>query len=182
MASIVTLDEYKTFASIAGDKTNSQLTSLLEYSTLIVQNYTGVTYAVYDEDITVNTVKDRVTYFLDIVGTITTCRYYTRSTGETTELYSPADFIQDDYSITIFGITPEDYDILYISMSAESIPEDEVLIPDDIKLAVMLLTQYYYKKEYNKTSSQSAGQQIDYRESKNIPNRVRALLDFHRII
>jgi len=181
MANSVTLDEYKVFASIAGDKTNEQIISLLASSTILVEKYMGITLAGTNTEVVLFTTEGRALYFLNTVGTVTYAEYFNRVTGATTELTEFLDYIQGDLEFTLITLPVRDYDTVTLNLSEPMIP-DLGSFSSDVKLAVMLLTQHYFKGEYNKTSASSGSQQVDYRESRSLPDSVRTILDFHRIL
>jgi hypothetical protein len=176
MRTLVTEEEYKVFASITGDKSNEQIVELLAFSSLIVEKYMGITFAGTGTSVLMYTQANRTDYFLDVVGVIDTFGYTVRSTGEVIAFETPEHFIQQDDKLILIATPTSDLDTMALNLIGANEASAEV------KLAIMILTQYYYKKEYNTTGAATSGQQIDYQESKSLPNSVRTILDFHRII
>lgn len=177
----VTLDEYKLFASIAGDKNNLQIESLLQEASTVVENYIGLTYETNLEDQYLILNEGRAVYFVDSPELIQQVTHISRVTGTPTELDEGGDYVIAKEALHLVSRTYPEYDFLLVSYGEGA----QLTPPNDVKLAVMLLTQYYYKEEYSKTSTQVGGQSAklkDSSESNSLPNRVRTLLDFHRVL
>lgn len=179
---MITIDiaDYKVFAAISGDKTNAQLTALLEDSAKIVEGYLGVTYEAPLPDDVITLLSDRVEYYLDYPAQLDTVTHIDRITGDTTLLSEGSEYIVYDGKLRLMSTAFSSFDTLSLGYNGASLTA-----PEDIKMAVMLLTQYYYKQDYSRVSSQVAGQSsrnADSNESTSLPNRVRAILDFHRIL
>ena len=184
MANPVSMDEYKLFASISGVKTDDRIARLLEFSKNLVEQYIGMKFAGPSDDFVVYTIKDRHVYFLDTLGgTVLRGTMTSRSTGITRDIILETDFIVEGTRLELLDMKVGDRDKISLVIAANSMSKNAVdSSPDEIKLAIMLLTQYYFKEEYNKTAATNGGQQIDYAESNSLPHRVRAILDFHRVL
>lgn len=176
----VTLPEYKTFASITGDKRNDQIVSLLQEASDICENYLGFKYEQPIPEETLILSEGRSVYYPVAVGKPETVHYRSKVSGTEELLVELTDYIiATDGSVHLLTKAPRDYDVLLLAYS-----NTLVSAPKDVKLAVCLLTQYYYKAEYGSTSTQVAGQTTkrEASDSASLPSRVRALLDFHRVL
>lgn len=172
---LITLDEYKVFANIAGDKLNSEISALIKSASQIVIDFLG-----YDpSSVAMSTYPillhpGRTVYYLDNPDTKVISLSITNMNGD--EKGSPS-FFQEDSRVELFGYTPVQGDIATLSTSTTS---DGARL-ESIKLATMLLTKYYYKEEFNKTSVGAGGQTVSYQTGKNFPPHVRAILMQNRI-
>lgn len=178
---LATLDEYKEFADISGEKTNDKISTLLEVSSAVILAYCGITIGDESSPVTVYTEEGKTGYYLDTLGSAPTVTYTHRlaidelEAGTIVDLVEGTDFFYIDGELRLQTVSPLDYDVITATFTTTS-------VPSTLKQATILLTQYYYKGEYNKTGSTAGGSQIDYTESSNIPNHVKTLLNFHRVL
>ncbi len=178
MADLITIDEYKTFASIEGKKTDPQITALIKSCSKIVQDFLGYAPDVAGKSSTVIYARDGVqTYMLPVFNVDyqdTDIYYHPKG-------FSAQDVAKEDYMISdtglidFFTITPQRGDRFEIQYTLLS--EDL----ESIKLATMLLVKYYYKEEFNKTAMGVGGQTVTYQTGKNFPPQVRAILMMYRM-
>jgi hypothetical protein len=174
MTELVTMSEYKTFASISGDKLDARLEPMLTVATQVVLNYIGKYLQGDLGSVDVFTRVGKTTYYVDIVGAkIISIMLTSRASGEV----STPEYVIDGDAVILLEAPTVDYDTLTIGLLGST-----NTVTEDIKQAIMMLTQYYYKGEYNRTQVAAGGSQIDYAESKSIPNSIRALLDFYRVL
>lgn len=178
MDNLVTLDEYKQFASIEGKKDNAQLQSLITACSQLVQDYLGYTL----EDSTglnavIRTRKGATEYMLPsfdaVVNKVT---YKIRGTTLEKELTEDDVHIEDTGLIQLYDIIPGEGDIIKVAYTANK------ELTEALKLATNLLVKFYYKEEFNKTSIGAAGQTVTYQVGKNFPPHIRAILMMYRLL
>lgn len=178
MADLITLDEYKIFASIEGKKTDPQITALIKSCSKIVQDYLG-----YAPDATgkgrayVQAHNRTTTYMLPVVNidVQNTEVYYLPRGNNQVDLVKEDYYISDSGKIDFYTVNPRDGDRFEIVYTLEA--QDL----ESIKLATMLLVKYYYKEEFNKTAMGAGGQTVSYQTGKNFPPQVRAILMMYRM-
>lgn len=179
MAEIITIDQYKAFASIEGKKNDPQIEALIKSCSEIVQDYIG--YPLTATGVIETTIRTRAhttAYMLPAIDMdVQEIKYiprgYTSAEGRDLTL---ADYsVSDTGLLELYTITPNNGDTLLISYQI-AVPELEA-----IQLATMLLVKYYYKEEFNKTSVGAGGQTVSYQTGKNFPPHVRAILLMHRM-
>ncbi|BBL19321.1 hypothetical protein KIT04_152 [Vibrio phage KIT04] len=180
MADLITVDEYKTFASIEGKKTDPHITALIKSCSKIVQDFIG-----YSLEGTTGQAKEYVravagsqTYMLPGFDLeIDEVRYIPRGMDESEgKLLSSAEFeVSDTGRFDLYNIVPIQGDMFSITYR---MPSTDL---EAIKLATKMLVKYYYKEEFNKTAMGAGGQTVTYQTGKNFPPQVRAILMMYRM-
>lgn len=178
MSDLITIDEYKAFASIEGKKTDPQITSLITSCSKLVQDYIGYTVPVdgTSEQI-LRAVEGSQTYMLESANADISSIFY-EPKGSTSKVELKADldyYVSDTGRLEIFDLIPHRGDRFQITSNTKS--EDL----EAIKLATMLLVRYYFKEEYNKSAMGAGGQTVTYQTGKNFPPQVRAILMMYRM-
>ncbi|AKY02268.1 hypothetical protein AEO54_305 [Vibrio phage vB_VorS-PVo5] len=180
MTDLITIDEYKTFASIEGKKTDPQIAALIKSCSRIVQDFIG-----YSLEGTTGQTKSYIraipgsqTYMLpgfDLM--IDEVRYVRSGQDEAAgRLLSLAEFeVSETGRFDLYNIVPKQGDMFVIT---HRMPATDL---ESIKLATMMLVKYYYKEEFNKTAMGAGGQTISYQTGKNFPPQVRAILMMYRM-
>ncbi|QKN85669.1 hypothetical protein KNV09_gp025 [Vibrio phage Athena] len=179
MAEIITIDEYKAFASIEGKKNDPQIAALIKSCSEIVQEFIGYPLtATGDIEATVRTRAHTTEYMLpNFEMDVSDVKYIPRgddaSSGISLDKHDY--YVADTGKLELYSLVPNNGDSILISYS--------IAAPDleSIKLATMLLVKYYYKEEFNKTSVGAGGQTVSYQTGKNFPPHVRAILMMHRM-
>lgn len=173
---IITQAEYKAFANITGAKEDAQIDALITACSSIVEQVLGFSYS----DVTPSRITmyaNRDTYFLDTTAGINnTLKYTPRSTGVAEDMDASQYILDNSGKLIILRNNIQDYDTITVQSTQSS------TIPEDIKLATMLLVKYYYKEEFNKSSIAAGGQQVNYITGNNLPPHVRTLLLLHRVM
>lgn len=179
MADLITIDEYKAFASIEGKKSDPQITALITSCSRLVQDFIGYPLTSSGQSNSyVKAVAGAQTYMLpgfDLM--IDEVRYIPRGYDEAAgTLLSLADFeVSDTGRLDVYSITPKLGDTFKVVY--RTAPEDM----EAIKLATMLFVKYYYKEEFNKTAVGAGGQTVSYQTGKYFPPQVRAILMMYRM-
>lgn len=182
MADLITIDEYKTFASIGSridPKEEAQIAALIKSCSTIVQNFIGYPLnATNSVSEYIQAYEGSTTYMLPGYDlTVSAVKYIPRGTEESNAVdIKPSDYIvRDTGRIELLSITPKSGDSFRVDFT---FPTQDM---EDIKLATMLLVKHYYKEEFNKTSMAAGGQTVSYQTGKNFPPHVRAILMMHRM-
>ncbi|AUG85033.1 hypothetical protein FDJ19_gp026 [Vibrio phage Ceto] len=179
MAEIITIDEYKAFASIEGKKNDPQIEALIKSCSEIVQEYIGYPLTATGSIETTVRTRAKVTEYMlpNFEMDVQEVKYIPRGSTSANgiSLDSSDYYVSDTGKLELYSITPNNGDTLWISYN--------IAAPDleSIKLATMLLVKYYYKEEFNKTSVGAGGQTVAYQTGKNFPPHVRAILLMHRM-
>ncbi|QIG60731.1 hypothetical protein VPT02_155 [Vibrio phage VPT02] len=179
MAEIITIDQYKAFASIEGKKNDPQIEALIKSCSEIVQDYIGYpltsTGAI---ETTIRTRNNTTSYMLPAIDMdVQQLKYIPRGydSADGKEL-TLADYnVSETGLLELYTVKPKDGDTLLVSYQVA--PKEL----EAIQLATMLLVKYYYKEEFNKTSVGAGGQTVSYQTGKNFPPHVRAILLMHRM-
>lgn len=178
MSDLITIEEYKAFASIEGKKTDPQITALIKSCSELVQDFIGYTLASdgSSEQI-LRAIEGSQTYMLDMADPdIATIYYEPYNSSDTIELKEDIDYyVSDTGRLELYTVTPRRGDRLQVTINTSK--EDL----ESLKLATMLLVRYYFKEEFNKTSVGAGGQTVSYQSGKNFPPHVRAILLMHRM-
>lgn len=176
MADLITLDEYKAFASIEGKKMDPQIVALISSCSEIVQDYIG--YPLSGSGTTEATIRTRnnvTSYMLPGINLDVQSIKYTPRGGTEITLSNQDFYASDTGLLELYTINPKDGDFLVVTYAVAATDLEA------IKLATMLLVKYYYKEEFNKSSVAAGGQTVSYQTGKNFPPHVRAILLMHRM-
>ncbi len=188
---IITVDEYKTFAGMTTTKEDTRLTQIIAGAEAAIENFLGYTPSVDETTQKIRTNANRDSYFVESPSAVVTAVTY-QETGRHQQFATPLT-LEDEMDYLLDADTGE-IKLLMISDMAESGYElkdnglltvtytPSVTFSQDIKLAVSMLTQYYYKEQYNQTTVTSSGQTVNYQVSKSLPAHISTLLHLHRAI
>ena len=161
---IITLAEYKVFASISSPNQDAQLTPTITFVNELVSSYLGYitdTYETFEEAASIVLLPSS-----QAVTSITGDLYID---GVLVEDVTIPDFMQIGYKV-IFG-TPVTGKLLFTVSNKTTNPA--------IKEACNLLVKYYLKEEY-KPNIQSGQEQVESSEPKGLPIYIKNILDLYR--
>lgn len=160
---IITLAEYKVFASISSPNQDAQLTPLVNFVNQFVSDYLGVSESVVEYVDNSNTLLLPSSQLVaSIVGDI-----YTN--GILVPNSTITDFMQLGFKV-VFA-TPITGKVTITLSNSIGNPA--------VKEACFLLVKYYLKEEY-KPNIQSGQEQVQASEPKGLPIYIKNILDLYR--
>jgi hypothetical protein len=160
---IITLAEYKVFASISSPNQDAQLTPLVNFVNEFVSDYLGVSESVVEYLDNSNTLLLPSSQLVaSIVGDI-----YTNGILVPNSIIT--DFMQLGFKV-VFATPITGKVIITLSNSVGN---------PAIKEACFLLVKYYLKEEY-KPNIQSGQEQVQASEPKGLPIYIKNILDLYR--
>lgn len=178
---LITLDEYKDYASINSIDFDYKIELIVNKVSEYVKSYCNRTFIDY-YDKTTNEYLNIVEYSNE-PGYFYTSEFpvnslvqveYSSDMGTT---YSP--------SIAYFDMSK---DAIYIDSIAEGINAYKITYtggykktPEDLKLACLDLVEYYYKGEYTPKKS-SGTNTVEYITTSDLPSHIKRVLDLYRVI
>lgn len=160
---IITLAEYKVFASISSPNQDAQLTPLVNFVNQFVSDYLGVSESVVEYlDNSSTLLLPSSQLVASIVGDI-----YTNGILVPNSIIT--DFMQLGFKV-VFA-TPITGKVTITLSNSISNPA--------VKEACFLLVKYYLKEEY-KPNIQSGQEQVQASEPKGLPIYIKNILDLYR--
>lgn len=160
---IITLAEYKVFASISSPNQDAQLTPLVNFVNQFVSDYLGVSESVVEYVDNSNTLLLPSSQLVaSIVGDI-----YTNGILVPNSIIT--DFMQLGFKV-VFAAPITGKVTITLSNSIGN---------PAVKEACFLLVKYYLKEEY-KPNIQSGQEQVQASEPKGIPIYIKNILDLYR--
>lgn len=160
---IITLAEYKVFASISSPNQDAQLTPLVNFANQFVSDYLGVSESVVEYVDNSNTLLLPSSQLVaSIVGDI-----YTNGILVPNSIIT--DFMQLGFKV-VFA-TPITGKVTITLSNSIGNPA--------VKEACFLLVKYYLKEEY-KPNIQSGQEQVQASEPKGLPIYIKNILDLYR--
>ena len=180
MADLITLDEYKQFASIEGKKDNPQISMLITACSRVVQDYVGYDLGASTSITKKIRVRKGITEYMlptfDV--TLSSITYTLAGADPTTAKPIPESNyeLSDTGLLEIFNIMVRDGDTITLEYQADKEATEA------FKLATMLLVKFYFKEEFNKSSIAAGGQTVTYQVGKNFPPHIRAILMMYRLL
>lgn len=160
---IITLAEYKVFASISSPNQDAQLTPLVNFVNQFVSDYLGVSESVVEYVDNSNTLLLPSSQLVaSIVGDI-----YTNGILVPNSIIT--DFMQLGFKV-VFA-TPITGKVTITLSNSIGNPA--------VKEACFLLVKYYLKEEY-KPNIQSGQEQVQASEPKGLPIYIKNILDLYR--
>lgn len=177
--SVITLDDYKTYAGIANPKEDDKLQVLVDYSNSFVESYcntkfelTSVTEErntcfnneIYLQEIPVSSVDEvRVMNKKSLVGTLASEDYHVElNQGIITVLETSVQIPESGFNVSV------DYTYGYSDA------------PKPVILAALELVTYFSKREFNKSRNTGNGETAQFADPNVIPTHIRAALDLYR--
>lgn len=174
------MDEYKTFASIEGKKTDLQIAALITSCSRIVQDFIGYPLeasGALSKNIQAATgVQSYMLPGVDLI--VDSITYIPKGFEESTGIpLKPQEFLVSETGrLDLLNVAPVQGDTFKVAYRIQGTDLES------IKLATMLLVKYYYKEEFNKSSITAGGQTVSYQTGKNFPPQVRAILMMYRML
>ena len=174
MADLVTLEDYKTYATINSTTNDAKLSQLISSTSKFVRTYCGREFEQNDYVERLEVFGNRIfptEYPIDSVNSLS---YYNtdRVLTEITEYEAYPDYIQFLESFTSSIDKPVEID--YVGGYAT--------IPEDLQLAVFDLVTYYNKKEVS-ASVTMKGETVNRGTiSPDLPAHIKRVLNLYRII
>ena len=187
MADLVTITEYKAYASISSTSSDAQLTILIPMVSSFVRTYCNRTF----EDNTTATAGITESYsgggFLfyvkepPVVGIISMlCKTY--STGDYIEMVSEVDYEYDEDTEAIVSLWEEGFPNIPNAIKVVY-NGGFVTVPADLKLGIFYLITYYLKGEMvAKKSLNSKQLAIENVSSLDLPPHIKRIFDLYRLV
>lgn len=177
--SVITLDDYKTYAGITNPKEDDKLQVLVDYANSFVESYCNTRFElttvteerntcfngeIYLEELPVYSVDEiRIMNKKFLVGVISPDDYHLESTqGIVTILETSLQIPGGNFNTSV------DYTYGY--------PE----VPKPVSLAALELVTYFSKREFNKSRNTGNGETAQFADPNVIPTHIRAALDLYR--
>lgn len=177
--SVITLDDYKTYAGIASPKEDDKLQVLVDYANSFVESYCNTKFArttiteerntcfngeIYLEEIPVTAVDEiRIMNKKSLIGVLSAEDYHLEPTqGIVTVLETSLQIPDIGFNVSV------DYTYGYSSA------------PKPVILAAMELVTYFSKREFNKSRNTGNGETAQFADPNVIPTHIRAALDLYR--
>lgn len=200
---LVTLSEYKTYASITSTTQDAQLTAIITGTSNLVKQICRRSFVDYVNDSKVEVFKGGPYLNLKETPVIAVGSLeYSLDYGNTyTELVEFTDYATDNETGQIVPIRslnyyPDYYDGTSTAMRYNPVAEfprringyrvtyncGYEVLPYDLRLAVMDLITYYFKQEWAVKASRATGSsttQIDYIMNTDLPANIKRVLDLH---
>jgi len=159
MSNLITLEEYKDISGITSDTVDDIVTSHLPGVSALVRNYCNREFNSHYEDelVEYHSIKfDIRAVFLREVPIVGVTSVREKVSGEWNELVLDEDYIIDDYLDAIYRVNSSGNFLSFpIGINSVEITYTGGYgnIPEDLKLAVVDLVDYYINNEHNTTKS-----------------------------
>lgn len=177
--SLVTLDEYKTYARISGNEQNDRIQQYIDLCSKLVQTYIG-------QDV-LNAASTPTTEVLEVL-----CGEVFPSMVPITEILTvtsllPQYDVDDEPEYTITNLvdrlkiaTSPVYALDEISHISLEYIGGYTTLPEDLKIAVMEFVTYYKEREHINNRS-TKGDNEAYKVER-VPEHIRLVLDLYRLV
>jgi hypothetical protein len=185
MADLVTLAEYKAFAGISSTNQDTEIKSLIPKISALVKTYCNRTFVDYFNDSKTEVFTGGNPYFLlsefpiNSVDSVEWSQDY----GKTyTNLVEFTDYTLDLEWDRIAVINNTEFP-KYTNGYRVTYTGGYEVIPQDLKLAVLDLLEYYLKSDMAIKSQRERGAntvQVEYVTTTNLPSHIRRVLDMYR--
>lgn len=179
--SLITLEEYKEYASINSPTQDPKLTAMIASVNAFIESYigrpVGIERPVIERVTPQNGLIFLANYPAPTVASVVIKRY-----GYDDEIIEEGRYhldrangiIQSVDPSLVFKNSPKSVEVSYLAGSTN--------VPVDLKLAALELTTYYNKREFNASYSSGDGQSIGFESSRIVPSHIKSILDLHRLI
>lgn len=186
----ITVQEYKDFAGVTANRDDPRITLLIDSATSAIENYLGYSLGTDDQTERILTKAGRITYFLNSTNLSVVGVNFRRTTAGLPALnrdLEDTEYFVDSANGSITLLDPNNIGGPAVPVSDNGVltinyNQDTDTVPDDIKLAAMLLVQYYFKNQYNQESISAGGQSVTFIGGRNFPPHVTSLLNLHRLL
>jgi len=183
--SIITLEEFKTYAGISSPNKDDEITALLGPSTEMIEGYLKYTFtsddlaspAVSRLTETFLTAAFQQEYLLDEVDTFVANVTFAGIRGNTAPELTADDWFVDTRlgKVTIFYPIEETTYTCTVEYDVTKTPTES------IKLAACMLVDYWLQKEFRSTMSQG-GHAVSYVPVRTMPKHVENILNNYRTL
>ncbi len=187
MTDLITLAEVKRYATISSTNSDSQIQFIIPKASQLVKNYCGRTFIDYYSEEKVEVFSGGIPslFLVECPTNEITSVEYSSDYGKTyTRLTEYVDFALNKETDTVDVINQKmfpkllnGYRVTYTG-GFESTPED-------IKIAMCDLVNYYLKSDMSVKSTRSPGSsatQVEYIVNATLPSHIRRVLDAYRLI
>lgn len=185
MADLVTLAEYKSFVGITSTNFDTEVKSLIPMISEYVKTYCDRTFIDYYDDSKVETFAGGVPYFLlkeFPINSIDSVEW-SQDYGKTyTTLVEFTDYVIDTEHDRIAPINKDVFP-KYTNGYRVTYTGGYEKLPQDLKLAVLSLVEYYLKNDMAIKSQRDQGSntvQVEYVTTTNLPSHIRRILDMYK--
>lgn len=165
----ITIDDWKTYAGLNKPTVDSSIPGFISAANALVTQLLGID----DSDSTVDllpTRPSRVKYFMSSPG----ANIVTKLTINGTEI-DPAQFTVYADGTIFLKFSPATG---YMEVTYE--PAAYTTIPEDLKLATLLLVDHWFKQDYRESRT-IGGETVQYNTRKSgIPEHIRTIIEVHR--
>lgn len=180
---LVTLDEYKLFASIASEEFDDKLSAIIKRVSELVKTYCD---------------RNFIDNYDKVSSTYTSIIEYTNQNGYYFTQEFPVRSVQSVELSTDYGTTYSTYTEFVLDKASDSILLYGDVVnqanafkitytagydktPEDLKLACIDLIEYYYRGE--SIPRRAAGSTtLEYVMTENLPSHIKRVLDLYRAI
>lgn len=184
MADLITLIEYKTYKKINSTSSDTAISNIIASVSALVKNYCNRSFVDF-------ATTDKVEYFdsnttsvlLSEFPIISVTHVKTSSDGGATQttLVEGTDYYvdSDNDSIITTSAAPFLYSAVKFKSLEVSYKAGYTSAPDDLKIAVMDLVDYYKDEQFT-SKKQTMGATIEYSPAK-LPHHIKRILDLYRM-
>jgi len=181
---LITLQEYKTYASINSTNQDSVIQSLIPKISALIKQICRRTFVDYLDDFKTETVRSCVNSRIVLGETPVTqvsSVEFSEDFGKTyTTLEEFTDYVVDSETVEFILPIFRDYNKVNAFRVTYNAGYEE--LPQDLKLAILDLVTYYLRNDSAVHSTKSVSpntMQIEYINSTNLPASIKRVLDLH---
>lgn len=175
--------DYKRYANIGDTDNDGKISAAFKAAVSLTTRYTGVTFSNAPKTVKLNPSSDYLILPDTNVSSITSITLAAMGEwDEDNEVFSDLVLDSENYYLDFAGVV-ELIDVVLPKVKRSITVEyvKDSLVPDDLKLAIYELTQYYFKREFN-YSKTVGSESIDFNDSSILPTQVKTILDMHRCL
>jgi hypothetical protein len=180
MIDLISLDEYKIYATIKSVEYDEKINAIISYVSSLVRTYCARNLIIEDPIVEYYNGGSSSVYTKEFpIVSITSIEYSTDYGQNYTSLVEFTDYVVNKAKDQLFLITedevelPNKYRITYIG--------GYEVIPQDLKIAILDLIDYYYKNE-TVPKRMSNFVTIEYVKTTDFPPHIKRILDLYRAI
>ena len=180
MTDLINLDEYKIYATIKSVEYDAKITSIITYVSSLIRTYCGRNLIIEAPIVEYYEGGASNLYTKEFPLVSVTSIGRSEDYGQTfTPLVEFTDYVISKSKDQIFIITedlvelPNKYKITYIG--------GYEVMPEDLKLAVLDLVDYYYRNEAT-PKRMSNFVTIEYVKTTDFPPHIKRILDLYRVV
>jgi hypothetical protein len=181
---LITVAEYKTYSGISSTNQDAALALVVPKVSQLVKSICRRTFVdyLYDPKVEVARSCTNNRFLLQETPVVQVTAFeFSEDFGQTyTTLTEYTDYVVDDDAVEIISYPYKDY--VKVRAFRVSYYAGYETVPDDLKMAVMDLTQYYMRNDSAVHSTKSVSpntMQIEYINSTNLPAHIKRILDLY---